>query len=112
MILAALSANRVCRVRRRAVPIKSYVEADLALFPVCSRGTDTINLYKYFETLRSQAQSSGGEFHSLLGNHEYMNALSDWRYVTPADIATFGGLERRREALTPEGLLGKTWLAK
>ena len=80
--------------------------------PLTSRGTDTINLFKYFETLRSDARSSGGEFTSLLGNHEYMNALSDWRYVTKADIDTFGGFDKRRDALTPDGLLGRTWLAK
>lgn len=41
-----------------------------------------------------------------------MNALGDWRYVTPEDIATFGGLDQRREALTPEGSIGANWLSK
>ena len=41
-----------------------------------------------------------------------MNAMGDWRYVTDKDIATFGGLEKRREALTPSGWLGRIWLTK
>lgn len=38
--------------------------------------------------------------YSLLGNHEMMNALNDWRYVTKEDIASFGGERNRREAFS------------
>jgi len=41
-----------------------------------------------------------------------MNAMGDWRYVTDKDIATFGGSQQRRDALTPDGWLGQIWLKK
>ena len=37
---------------------------------IVDRGRDTIALYRLFDTLRAQAQDSGGEVISLLGNHE------------------------------------------
>jgi hypothetical protein len=45
-------------------------------------------------------------------DHEIMNAIGDWRYVTPDDIKTFGGSRARQEALSSDGWLGKEWLAK
>lgn len=39
-----------------------------------------------------------------------MNAMGDWRYVTPEDIATFGG-ERQRRAAMSTGWIGQTWRA-
>ena len=39
-----------------------------------------------------------------------MNAMGDWRYVTPEDIATFGGERQRRAAMTT-GWIGQTWRA-
>lgn len=45
-------------------------------------------------------------------DHEIMNAIGDWRYVTPEDIKTFGGSRARQEALSSDGWLGKEWLTK
>ena len=39
------------------------------------RGDDTIKLYLWFETLRSQARHAGGDMVTHLGNHEWMNLL-------------------------------------
>lgn len=46
-----------------------------------------------------------------IGNHEMMNALHDWRYVTPGDLASFGGPKARRRAMSEAGWIGQTWLA-
>ena len=70
------------------------------------RGTDLIALLMMMERLRVE---SNGRVRTLLGNHEYMNLLGDWRYVTKEDIATFGGEERRRHAMSAEGWIGKAW---
>ena len=40
-----------------------------------------------------------------------MNALHDWRYVTPGDLASFGGAQARRRAISEKGWIGQTWLA-
>lgn len=62
------------------------------------------------DSLRAQAELAGGSVVSLLGNHEIMNALNDLRYVTQEDIATFGSLKARQNAMK-EGWIGKTWRA-
>ncbi|GAA5914978.1 hypothetical protein JCM8208_005021 [Rhodotorula glutinis] len=75
---------------------------------IVDRGPDTIALYRFFQSLRPQAEKAGGALVSLLGNHEMMNYLGDWRYVTKEDIASFGGERNRREALLT-GWIGQEW---
>lgn len=77
---------------------------------IVDRGRDTIVLYQLMDRLRSEAKAAGGAVVSLLGNHEYMNALGDWRYVTDEDIETFGGKKNRRKLMSSEGWIGETWL--
>ncbi|PKI85106.1 hypothetical protein MVES1_000824 [Malassezia vespertilionis] len=74
------------------------------------RGDDTIRLYQLYASLRKQAHKAGGQVINLLGNHEMMNALMDWRYVTQGDIASFGGVQARRAAMSVDGWIGKEWL--
>ena len=45
------------------------------------RGDDTIKLYDWMDKLRDQAHAVGGTVMSHLGNHEWMNAIGDWRYA-------------------------------
>ncbi|KAG0151763.1 hypothetical protein CROQUDRAFT_650800 [Cronartium quercuum f. sp. fusiforme G11] len=77
---------------------------------VVDRGRDTIVLYQLMDRLRVEAKAAGGAVVSLLGNHEYMNALGDWRYVTEDDIKTFGGKANRRKVMSSAGWIGQTWL--
>ncbi|WFD24776.1 hypothetical protein MEQU1_003481 [Malassezia equina] len=75
------------------------------------RGDATIELYEMFQRLRTESTSVGGQVVTLLGNHEMMNAMRDWRYVTPGDLASFGGAEARRHAMSTDGWIGREWLA-
>ncbi|GAA6060685.1 hypothetical protein JCM10212_005067 [Sporobolomyces blumeae] len=75
---------------------------------IVDRGADTIACYRFMQTLRPQAEKAGGAVVSLLGNHEIMNALGDWRYVNPTDIKSFGGERNRREAMLT-GWIGREW---
>ncbi|KAK4055894.1 hypothetical protein OIO90_003151 [Microbotryomycetes sp. JL221] len=72
------------------------------------RGPSLIEITRLYDHLRPLAQQQGGDVVNLYGNHEIMNALGDWRYVTNQDIATFGGANKRREILS-KGWLGQTW---
>ncbi|ORY65637.1 Metallo-dependent phosphatase-like protein [Leucosporidium creatinivorum] len=72
------------------------------------RGPALIAITRFWDTLRPQAEKAGGGVVNLLGNHEIMNALGDWRYVTKEDIASFGG-ERQRRAALSTGFIGQTW---
>ncbi|GAA5929965.1 uncharacterized protein JCM15063_004679 [Sporobolomyces koalae] len=77
---------------------------------IVDRGADTILCYRFMQTLRPLAEKAGGAVVSLLGNHEIMNALGDWRYVSAADIQSFGGERNRRHALL-SGWIGQEWRA-
>jgi hypothetical protein len=46
------------------------------------RGDNEQEILDLFERLASQAAKTGGAVYSLNGNHELMNAVFDFRYVT------------------------------
>jgi hypothetical protein len=53
------------------------------------RGDDDRAILDLFERLKTEAPKTGGAVIPLLGNHEVMNAMFDFRYVTPGAYATF-----------------------
>ncbi len=73
------------------------------------RGPDSRAVIDILRALEPQAEEAGGRVIALLGNHEVMNLLGDWRYVSEADLAVFGGVEPRRTAFSADGELGR-WL--
>jgi 3',5'-cyclic AMP phosphodiesterase CpdA len=79
---------------------------------IVDRGTYAWDIYRLMQSLRSEAAGAGGKVVSILGNHEVMNAIGDWRYVTPDEIKYNGGTEQRMKDMLADGWLGKEWLAK
>ena len=73
------------------------------------RGPDSKAVIELLVRLEPEAQAAGGQVVALLGNHEAMNIVGDWRYVHPDDVADFGSPEARRAAFAANGSLG-TWL--
>lgn len=59
------------------------------------RGDDERGILDLLESLAAQAQDAGGRLIVLNGNHETMNALGDFRYVTPGALGDFEGLQPR-----------------
>ena len=57
------------------------------------RGDDEFEILDLLDALTVQAQAAGGAVHVLNGNHEYMNAAGDFRYVTPGGMADFADAE-------------------
>jgi hypothetical protein len=53
------------------------------------RGDADRDVLDLVERLVAEAKAAGGEFVSLLGNHELMNVAHDFRYVTPKSFAAF-----------------------
>jgi len=67
------------------------------------RGDDDRAVLELIERLRDEAKAAGGQLIALSGNHELMNALGDFRYVSPASLEAFSGEAGRREAFAPGG---------
>ncbi len=59
------------------------------------RGDEEREILDLFERLKVEAARAGGAFHVLNGNHELMNALGDFRYVTPRGFRAFDGVTPR-----------------
>ncbi|TPV94764.1 MAG: calcineurin [Myxococcales bacterium FL481] len=57
------------------------------------RGDDDRLVLDRLARLESQARQAGGRMIVLNGNHEFLNALGDLRYVTPAAMRSFADVE-------------------
>jgi hypothetical protein len=68
------------------------------------RGSDVRPVLEQLMALESDARSGGGRAIPLLGNHEVMNLLGEFRDVAPATYATFADADSdaRREAAWQE----------
>jgi hypothetical protein len=66
---------------------------------VLDRGADSRRAVDLLRRLEREAAGAGGRVYPLLGNHEVMRMISDWRYVSPEEIAAFrtGGSDELRE---------------
>ncbi len=73
------------------------------------RGEGDVNgeleLINFMEELNQKAISYGGAVLSLIGNHEVMNLIGDFRYASQKDIDDVGGLEIRKQIFSPGGNL-------
>ncbi|KAG8744551.1 hypothetical protein FRC12_014775 [Ceratobasidium sp. 428] len=77
---------------------------------IIDRGDDTLEMYALMEKLREQAGQAGGQVLSHLGNHEFMNAIGEWRDVSQSEIETFGSISERQMILS-SGWIGRSWRA-
>ncbi len=76
---------------------------------ITDRGPSSRAVIELLDRLEDEAAAAGGRVIVLMGNHEMMNLVGDWRYVSPEDIADFGSADARRAALSPDATLGG-WL--
>ena len=56
---------------------------------VLDRGADSRKALDLLRRLERDAQRAGGAVHALLGNHELMRMIGDWRYVSAGELAAF-----------------------
>jgi hypothetical protein len=76
---------------------------------ITDRGPDSRGVIRLLQRLQREARAAGGEVVPLLGNHEVMNLTGDWRYVSPEDLASYGGEPARKAAFAFGGEEG-AWL--
>ena len=61
---------------------------------VLDRGPDSKRIIDLLRKLEREAARAGGAVHALLGNHELMRLMGDYRYVSEGEYAAF----RRRDS--------------
>ena len=62
---------------------------------------------EFMDSLHTQAKAYGGAAFSLIGNHEMMNVMGDFRYASSADVQADGGSANRKLKYSPGGILAK-----
>ena len=72
-------------------------------------GPDTKAVVERWMALGDEAAAAGGRVVVLLGEHEALDLLGEWKEISPADIRSFGDVGARREALSDRSPIGK-WL--
>ena len=68
-----------------------------------------IQIFHFLYKLNVAARSSNGRVISLIGNHELMNMLGDFRYVSNSHKSGLGGDVKRKELFKPGGKLDVAW---
>ena len=58
---------------------------------VLDREPDSLKIVRSLQQLQKEARHAGGRVVVVLGNHEAMNLLGDFRYTTPGEYAAFAG---------------------
>ncbi|MDD4890198.1 MAG: metallophosphoesterase, partial [Phycisphaerae bacterium] len=78
---------------------------------VLDRGPDSRKAMDLLMALEEQALKAGGAVHCLIGNHEAMVPMDDWRYVHRGEKLAFGDAagEGLRKAMSAEGKYGR-WI--
>lgn len=76
---------------------------------VLDRGPDSRKAMDLLMALERQAAEAGGAVHALIGNHEAMVLLGDWRYIHPGEVQAFGPAAKYRQAMSAQGKYGQ-WI--
>jgi hypothetical protein len=64
-----------------------------------------LQLLKFMEDINKKANAVGGAVISLIGNHEIMNLIGDFRFASNNDINDVGGIDIRKKIFRPGGEL-------
>ncbi len=76
---------------------------------VTDKGPSSRGVISLLTRLQQEARGSGGNVLAVLGNHEVMNLVGDWRGVQPADLAEYDAPGTRMADLRPRGVMGQ-WI--
>ena len=56
---------------------------------ILDRGPDSKRVIDLLRRMEGDATRQGGRVYALLGNHEFMRLVGDWRYVSPGELKAF-----------------------
>ena len=91
-------------------------------------GSD-LKIMELLDKLNEKAQYQGGALISILGNHEIMNCVGDFRYVSPKEFEEFGeffkikktknpnrifpyGYKERKQSFSPGGMIARRFASQ
>ncbi len=60
---------------------------------VVDRGGDSRRVLDLLRKLQGEAARAGGRVHALIGNHEFMRLVGDWRYVSAGEFKAFENVD-------------------
>jgi hypothetical protein len=86
------ATRRALRLAGATDETDKWIGGDLVIVQTgdqLDRGDGEQEILELLARLQHEARAAGGALHILNGNHEYMNALGDLRYVTPGGLADF-----------------------
>ena len=66
-----------------------------------------LKIFALVQRLKKQAYKSGGAFHCIMGNHEFMNVLGDFSYVSKKGMDHFKKMGGRRKFFQPGSIMAK-----
>ncbi len=69
-----------------------------------SSAMEEFTIFEFLNNLDNQARQKGGRVHYLIGNHELMNLLGDFRYVATNHLNSTG-IETRKKLFKPGGYM-------
>ena len=69
-----------------------------------SSAMEEFTIFEFLNNLDNQARKKGGRVHYLIGNHELMNLLGDFRYVATNHLNSTG-IETRKKLFKPGGYM-------
>jgi hypothetical protein len=81
-----LRAARVIDGRERWIGGRAHL---VQTGDVLDRGPESRKVVDLLRRLERDATRAGGRVHALLGNHEFMRIVGDWRYVSARELAAF-----------------------
>jgi hypothetical protein len=91
-----------------------WVGGDLVLVQVgdqLDRGDGERPIVELFDELAAQSSKAGGAVHALNGNHETMNVVGDFRYVTEGGFTSFADtqqfLDPQMASRIPDAMRGR-----
>lgn len=76
---------------------------------VTDKGPSSRRVIELLTQLQTEARAAGGDVIAVLGNHEVMNIVGDWRGVRAADLNEYDAPETRMADLRPRGVMGQ-WI--
>ncbi len=76
---------------------------------VTDKGPSSRRVIEILTKLQTEARAAGGDVVAVLGNHEVMNIVGDWRGVRTEDLNEYDAPETRMADLRPRGVMGQ-WI--